>query len=533
MGKLNIWSRIIICFTLLIAILFSYLAVSNVTSADIGIIGWKGYHTLLVEKSMDNDDTIYRKLQESNFFNEVISKYNTEVVYTNYNSLSYITVDKIEERFHKQDPRLTYFMRNILGYFKGYFDYKPASIYYLRTDVGYTQTYAVIESILGNNYNWTIPKYENHHLDKVLLVLYILILFVFIYNSKKQWFIYLFNAIPWTFLVHFNGKSYFFPALIMLFILMLLLYIEKKAVKEYIDKKTISLKKYLNKKAFLIIAITIFSFVLPAMVFGGTPSSFLTPVFILLFEFFLIAARFIFTYCRVTGYSHRIFYGIRIGKEEKSTIVSLSIKSVILIYLLSAAALPLYFFDTGSKNLKYPVPVAIHDFPGTGELTLEFLGKISAKNAKSHFLPGYCEYIRHLAYQIRLPYKEDYSIPFNGEEITISNYYHEKNTYKKEKMIVNQFTDIWLNDNLSTSIGGGITRLMVSNSGFIQAESGTVVLDVPLFIIPLIFVFLYPILFLCLFYKDLFNVIKRIKDRQFYGTGKIIPIIKRRKQQAA
>jgi len=530
MRKLNIHSRIIVCFTLLIAILFSYLAVSNVTSIDIGIIGWKGYHILLVEKSMDSDDYIYRRLQESNFFNEVISKYNTEVVYTNYNTLSYITVDKIEERFHPQDPRLTDFMKSIPGYFKGYLDHKPASVYYLRTDAGYVQTFAAVDSILGSNYNWTIPKYENHHLDKLLLVLYILILFVFIYNSKKQWFIYLFNAIPWIFLVHFNGKSYFFPAMIMLFILMLLLYIEKKAVKEYINKKTISFKKYLNKKAFLIIAMIIFSFVLPAIIFESSPSSFITPIFILLFVFFLIAARFIFTYYRVRGYSHRIFYAISIVKQEKTTIFSLNIKSAILIFLLSAASFPLYFFDTGSEILKYPVPVAIHDFPDSGELTLEFLGKISAKND----LPGYCEYIKHLAYQIRLPYKVDYSIPFDGEEITISTYYNEKNTYKREKMTINQFTDTWLNDNLCTSIGSGITRLMVSDSGLIQAESGTVVLDVPLFIIPLIFAFLYPILFFCLFYKELFNVIKGIKNRQFYGTGKkIIPVIKRRKQQAA
>ncbi|MCL2792339.1 MAG: hypothetical protein FWD87_04540 [Spirochaetaceae bacterium] len=531
MKKLENQSKKIAYFTLLLAILFSYLAISNVRNVNINIIGWEGFHILLVENSVD--DTIYTKLQASGFFDEIISKYNTKVAYSDYNTLSYTTVDKIEQRFNPLDPRFDNFMRNIPRYFQGYIYNKPASVYYLRTEAGYSQTSAVINSILGNNYNWVIPKYENHQLNYVLLFLYILILLVFIYNSKKQWFLYLLYAIPWAFLVHLNGKIYFFPAIVMLFILMLFLFIEKEVVKEYINNKAVSLKKYLHIKAVLIAVITIFSFILPKIIFWGSPDSYIAPIFILLYGLCFITSRLFFTYHRVTGYSHKIFYATQIRKEEKLTILSLNVKSFILIYFLLAAALPFYLFNTGSKNLKYPVPVATHKYPESG-LTLEFLGKVSAKNAKNNYLPGYCEYIKHLAYQIRLPFRIDFSMPFNNEEITISHYYFEKNNYNREKIVVNRFTDVWLNDNLRTSIGGGITRLMVSGSGLIQAESGTVVLDVPLFIIPLIFVILYPILFYYLFFKELYNVIKGLKKSQIYGTKKkIIPLIKRRKQQAA
>jgi hypothetical protein len=102
--------KIVCCCTILLAILFSYFAISKAENIDIK--GWKGCRILLVEKSMDND-SIYKKLKESNFFDEVISKYNTEVAYSNYNSLSYITVDKIEKRFHPQDPSLSNFIKKI------------------------------------------------------------------------------------------------------------------------------------------------------------------------------------------------------------------------------------------------------------------------------------------------------------------------------------------------------------------------------------------------------------------------------------
>ncbi|MCL2480655.1 MAG: hypothetical protein FWF38_02980 [Spirochaetaceae bacterium] len=479
---------------------------------------------------MDNDNSIYTKLQESNFFDEVVSEYNTEVAYTNYNSLSYITVDKIEKRFKQQDPRFDNYIRKISGYFRAYLDDNPYSVYYLKTETGYSQTSAVIDSILGSDYSWIMPKYENYQLNTILLFIYILILLIFICNSKKQWFIYIFHATPWAFLIYLSGKTYFFTALVMLFILMLLLLIEKEVVEEYINNRTISLKKYLNKKAVLITFAAICSFLIPILVSSTEPDFFIAPISMLLFELFFIISQFNFTYHKIAGYSHRVFYATTIRKERKITIISLSIKSFVLIYLLSIATLPFYFFYTGNKNLKYPLPAAIHKYPES-ELTLEFLEKISLDNANNNYLPDYCEYIKHLAYQIRLPYKIDYSMPFNNEEIIISGYYFEKNNYKMEKIRVNQFTDIWLNDNITINRGKGITGLMLSNIGLIQAETGTIVPDFPFFIIPLIFVFLYPILFYSLCE---IKFIYDIKKPQLYGTRKkIIPVIKRRKQQAA
>ena len=525
----NQHKKIVFYFTLLLAVFFSYFAVSNVK--NVNIKGWKGYHILLVEKSMDTDDSIYKTLQQSDFFDEVISEYNTEVAYSNYNSLSYITVDKIGKRFKHQDPRFDNFIRKISGYFKAYSGEKPYSVYYLKTEAGYSQTSAAVDSALGSGYNRIIPKYENYQLNNILLLSYILILFVFIYNSKKQWFIYLLHATPWAFLIYLNGKSYFFPAMAMLFILMLILAIEKEVAEEYIKNRTVSLKKYLNIKAFLITFLTLFSFMIPIVVSGGGPGSFITPVSMLLFELFLIISKLAFTYFKVKGYSHKIFYATLIKKEKKPAIVDLSIKSFVLIYILSVATLPFYFFKTDNKNLKYPLPVAIHKYTESG-LNLEFLGKISYNNKNNNYLPDYSEYIKHLAYQIRLPYKMDYSIPFNNEEITISNYYLEKNSYKREKIRVNQFTESWLIDNIAINKGNGIIGLMLSNNtGLIQAEAGVIVPDVPIFIIPLIFVFLYPILFYSLCE---IKILYDMKKPNLYGTGKkFIPVIKRRKQQAA
>ena len=518
--------KIFCCFALFLAILFSYFAISNVKSVNIN--GWKGYHTLLVEKSTDNN-SIYTKLRESDFFSEVVSEYNTEVEYSNYNSLSYITVDKLEKRFNKQDPRFDDFIGKISGYFNAYSDNKPYSVYYLKTDASYNQASDAINFILGSNYRWLMPKYENYWVNAIFLFLYIFITSIFIYNNRKQWFIYLLHTIPWAFLIYFNGKSYFFPAVFMLFILRVLLLAEKELVKEYINNKTLSFNKYCDKKTIFIIGITVFSFVLPIVVSMPGADSFITPISILLFDVFFIVSNFVFTYLKVTGYSHKIFYATQIGKQRNNTIFSLSTNTFALIFFLAIATLPFYFFNTGDKSIKYPVPVAIHKYPESG-LTLDFLKRISLGNANDNFLPDYCEYIKHLAYQIRLPYKADYSIPANNEEVTISNYYLEKNAYKREKIRVNQFTDIWLSDNITINKGMGITGLMLSDTGLIRAETGAIVpAAVPLFIIPVIFGFLYPI-----FFYFLYGIKNGIKNTQIYGTvKKTIPVIRRRKQQAA
>ncbi|MCL2294575.1 MAG: hypothetical protein FWC36_06905 [Spirochaetes bacterium] len=510
----------------------------------ISIKSWEGFQILLIEKSMDNR-YIYRKLLDTDFFDEVISKYNTQVAYTNYNTLTYMTVDRIENRFNPQDPRFSNFLRRVPEYFKAYVNNKPFSVYYLRTEADYWQTSAVVESVLGNNYNWIIPKYENNRFGIILLFLYLMILSIFVYNNKKKWFVHLLHSVPWVFLIYFNGENYFFTAVFMLFVLRLLLLIEKKVVEEYINYKTISIKKHFDEKAFLIIGIAIFSLIIPAfapmishivsyMTFSALPAarpgSFVTPLFILLFELCFFAMLFLVRYRRVAEFSHKIFCAISI-KKEKENVLSLDIKSFALICFLSMATLPLYFFGhpvgyAGGQSLKYPMPAAIHTFPASG-LTLAFLEKVSRYNEKRGFLPGYCEYIRHLAFQMRLPFKMNYSFPYNNEKVTISYYFFdaEKNIFKNKKVMINQFTDIWLNDNVIADKNRGITGLMLSNTGLIQAAPGTVVPDAPIFIIPVIFGFLYSILFYFLF---------GTKKAQIMGSRKkVIFENRRRKQQAA
>ncbi len=504
----------------MLSAVFFYSAVSVVDSLNLK--NWRGYHILLAEKN-DATPLVYSKLKVLSLFDEVLSEYNATVEYTDYNNLEYITIANLEKRFNSRDPRFDSFMQKAGSYFRGNKGLDEYSVFYLKTEADYDIVKNAVTSVLGSGTDWLMPEGETPFFNPAAFALFIIILSVFIYLERKNAFLYLLHSSPWLFVIFCNGRAYFFPSVVMLFVLRYALILEKALIDEYINTKAIDITKRYNKKLFFTLAVIFFSFIFSSLLTGGKWIALFTVLFLIFFDIFLIFSRFLYSFLRVSGYCHNVFISVPIKKREtEKKIFSMPVPVFWAVYLLSAAIIPLYFMNAGS-GISYPVPVHIQKYPD-GDVTLDYIKKLAEKKSFGYFLPDYSDYIRHLAYQTRLPYRSDYTVPYHNENISISHYFSEKNNFRKEKTIVSQFTDQWLMDNITIGKERGLTGLLICSEGFIQAATGNISPAAPL-VIPAIFSFLYP-LALCLIFGS-------NKSQKTGCRRNIIPLIKRRKQQAA
>jgi hypothetical protein len=506
----------------LLTLIFFWFAV--ITVGTLNIKNREGYHVLITEET-DYTPLISERLEKSGFFDEVVSKYNTYLEYSDFAELQLIRIDRIEKRFNQSDPRFDSFLQKAGNYFKAYKGEKEYSLFYLKSEAGYQTVKNVVASLIGTDRFWIMPEGENPLFNPFAIILYAIILFIFIHIDPKNIFLYLFHSVPWFFVIFINGRGYFFPSVIMLFVLRYVLFLMNQIIKKYINNGMANLSGFGSGsgRAILIAVLIIISFIVSALLTGEMRIAFYTVIFLIFYELSFIASVILYSFIKAEGYVHKIFYNVSIMREsKKKTLVSMNIYYILAVYILSAAIIPLYFSDN-SMGIRYPVPVHIEKYPESG-ITLEYLKKMSDRNSFKGNLPDYPEYIKHLAWQIRLPYEENYSIPQNNENISISHYYPEKDNYRKEKITVNQFTDKWLIDNINYGKGKGLTGLMISEEGFIQAAAGSTAPAAPL-LIPAIFSFLYPL--------TLIIVLVLRKTQKTGSLERIKLLIRRRKQQAA
>ena len=507
-------------FAFLLTLFFFWTAINTVGSLNIK--NWKGYHILIVEEN-GNTQHVLDRLVKSGFFDEVVSKYNTYAEYSDFNELQLIRIDRIEGRFNHSDPRLDSFLKKAGNYFRAFKGENEYSVFYLKSDAGYQAVKNAVITLLGTDHYWIMPEGENPLFNPSALILYAIILFIFIHMDSKNTFLYLFNAVPWFFVIFINGRGYFFPSVIMLFLLKHILFLKNQIIRAYINNGKADFSEYSSIRIIITAALISLSFVISAVLTGGVWIAFFTVIFLILFELSLIASVILYSFIKAAGYVHRIFCNVSIIRESiNKTFFPMNKYYLLAVYVLSAAIIPLYFSDS-SMGMRYPVPIHIENYPDSG-VTLEYIKKMADKKNFSGNLPDYPEYIRHLAYQIRLPYAEKYSVPENNESISISRYYQESDAYRMEKTTVNQFTDKWLIDNITYGKGKGLTGLMISEEGFIQAAPGSTAPAAPL-LIPAIFSFLYPLTLLIM-----------LGFRKTQKTGSLESIkllIRRRKQQAA
>ncbi len=490
---------------------------------------WNGYHLLLLEKRENNSD-ISGIIENAEGFDRVVSKYNTSLEFTNYNTLEKVLLSDIERRFNPEDPRLDPFMKEAGKYFTAFFRGESYDIIYIKTDFSERKTAAVLRNILGKDIKWKLAfKYSLLYRYFVML-LFISVIASLIYVKHIKTYIFFINSIIWLLIIFRYDLNFFYAAIINLVLISYFLEIIDLVSRKWIEDKGIDFSFIMNRKnAGIVISVYISSLVTVYLVSPSVKSSlifsavFVTEILVLLLDL-MINIR------KITEYIHTIFCNVPILDTNKSRLFDKwkKIRPLTFYLILLSVTLPAAFLNNYAEMV-LPVPVERGKSVAVKDLNLENIQKlrITGNNNKDgiEYLPDITDYFIHLAYQIKLPYITDYSLPGRDERIIISHYFQNKNNFQKEKKVAYRFTDSWFKDNIIRIRDSGFTGLMLSEKNLIRVvfSSNVPAAD------QLVFIMLYSFFYIAV----IIMVIGHDQIRKTYYENHIIPVLKRRKQQAA
>ena len=485
-----------------------------------------GYHILLLDKQ--DNSLISSLLDKSGRFDEIISSYNTDVEYTDYNKLKTVKVSRLKERFNTLDPRLDSFMDSVQKYFFTASDDFEKEIIYIKTSLSESETVSILNDLLPEKTVWKIASLSRNSRIRFLYpFLFALITASLVYVKKMKSFFFFFISAVWIISVYNAEISFFYVSVVNIVFISYIMEIIELILKNWFDSEKFGIDIIINKKNLLIAA---FVFIVSnALIAFVNPSVELFLLFNSVFtvECLVLYLDLAFSLKKASSYIHRIFSNIAIIESNKSRIFDkwLIVRPVYFYLFVLLVTLPAVFLNPEKSSSMLPVPQKVHGITGDNMFSaMKQLSGFIPEN-RNNVLPDISDYFKHLAYQIRLPYKNDYSLPSNNEEITISHYYSNKNNFKEGEKTVYLFTDSWLKDKIIAVKDTGLTGLMFSEDIPVKI----VYSDTSSVINPLFFGSIY-----CIFYIVLiFIVIWKVKTEKTNYEKHILPVIKRRKQQAA
>ena len=487
---------------------------------------WPGYHILVINKG-DNSRTA-EILEKEGSFTEIVSRYNTEIEYSNYNDLEEIELSRIPDRFNNLDPRLDSYMKKAAGFFNAEFKGKGYEIIYLKTELSENETAAVLKKLLNGKTEWQIASASYPVFKWMIFTVYLIIISTLVYVKKIKSYIFFIISALWLIVILKSDIALFYVSVINIVFISYFLEIIDLVLKKWFDENKIEINFITNIKNYLISA--------SVVLFSNAVICFINPQiksFLIFALVFTAESVFLFLDLNINlrkaeNYMHRIFYSIPILETNKRTVFEkwIMIRPVYFYLLVLCISVPAVFFSAPNSRFSVPQPLLSSGIISHGNY-YENIKNLSEDNndSESVYLPDISDYISHLAYQIRLPYKQDYSLPEKGEKISISHYLLNKNNFQKEKKVAYLFTDSWLKDNIIRVKDSGLTGLMLSGNKLTKV----VFTNKNSAVNPGFFVFLYSFFYITL----ILMVIWKEKSGKTNYEKHILPVIKRRKQQAA
>ena len=486
---------------------------------------WPGYHILITDYK-DNSE-ISALLENDDNFYEIVSRYNTDIEYSNFNELEKISISSLNDRFNPADPRFDSFMKSADSYFKTESESIEKEIIYLKTDLSENKTAAVLENIIPEEYSWEIASLSFSRLSFIAPAVFLLITALLIFLKKMKSIFFFFISVLWVTVILKTDISFFYTAVLNIVFISYIIEIIEFIVRSWFDSGKLNINIILNRKN-LIIAVSVFIFS-NAVIFLINPDikSFLLFNTVFIIECSVLFLDLVYSLKKAGSYIHRIFSSVPILETNKNRIFDkwIYLKPVYFYLIVLVFTVPAVFFSAGKSSFPLPAPSSVIKSSSNLFTDLKQLNDYAPESADLQYLPDISDYFKHLAYQIRLPYKSDYSLPGNNEKISISHYILNKNNFQEEKKTAYLFTESWLKDNIIRVKENGLTGLMMSAGTTVKV----VLTDKSSVINPFSFGCLY-----CVFYIVLiFMVVWKEKTGKTNYEKHILPVIKRRKQQAA
>ena len=516
---------IVLSLVLILSALFSVV----ITMHDKKYSFWPGYHLLLVEKK--DNQALSEQLEKEMRFKEIISKYNTDVEFSNYSTLKKVMLYRVYERFNSLDPRFDKYMKNAGAYFETESGSMEYEIIYIKTDLSEQETSEILENIIDKKIKWELASVSYRNFRYLILSVYLIISAALMYVKKLKSPFFFFLLSVWFLVILKSEISLFYVSVLNIVFISYFIEIIELAIRNWFNEEKFSIDFIVNRKNILIgTAVFLMS---NAVIFIVNPSvkSFLVFGFMFFAECAVLSLDLVYGLKKAVSHMHRIFCSIPILEVNKTYIFDkwIKIKPVYFYLVVLLISLPAVFLSAGKSSFILPQPVPVISNSSISEDisfdSLKELSEYQFENNNLHFLPDVSDYFSHLAYQIRLPYNSEYSIPEKDESITISHYSLKENNYQKEKKTVYLFTDLWLKDNIIIVKEKGLTGLMLSYGKPVKIA----LTDTNTVINPLFFGCLY-----CVFYLALIlMVVRKDKPGKTNLEKHILPVIKRRKQQAA
>ncbi len=502
---------------------------------------WSGYHILVVDKYESGNEVpesrlsaLSELLEKEGSFDEIVSRYNTEIEYSNYNELRKVKLSDLEKRFNILDPRYDSYMKKIPLYFTTGDEKDEKEIYYIKTSMSEDEAVSVLDSIMPESMVWEIASMSVARSVFILPAIFILITASLVFIKKMKSMFFLFISAVWLFVILKTDISLFYAAVINIVFISYYIEIIELTLRKWFDNEIFSIEQLLNRRNALIsAAVFIFSNTVIA-VLNPSVKSFILFNLLFISECSVLSLDLVCSMRRAVNYMHKIFSSVPILETNKNRIFDRwMIRKPVYFYLfVLLISLPSVFLLTGKSSFLLPSPEPVKGIENGDAFTeIRLLSEyVPEKNEAGNglgnrHLPDISDYMAHLAYQIRLPYKLDYSIPDKNEMISISHYFLNKNNFQEEKKTAYLFTDSWLRDNIIRVKESGLTGLIMSAGEHVKV----VFTDTSSVINPVFFGSMY-----CFFYVALIlMVVWKEKAGKTNYEKHILPLIKRRKQQAA
>ena len=171
---------IVLSLVLILSALFSVV----ITMHDKKYSFWPGYHLLLVEKK--DNQALSELLEKEMSFKEIISKYNTDVEFSNYSTLKKVMLYRVNERFNSLDPRFDKYMKNAGAYFETESGSMEYEIIYIKTDLSEQETSEILENIIDKKIKWELASVSYRNFRYLILSVYLIISAALMYVKKLK-----------------------------------------------------------------------------------------------------------------------------------------------------------------------------------------------------------------------------------------------------------------------------------------------------------------------------------------------------------
>lgn len=436
-------------FPILIFLLVLLMLGSLLSFRKSGGLFWTEWYPLLIPASELNESLISDLNNRSG--GEILFEGNTLYNYNGFNEMLSITPEELESgrKLLSHDPRLDPFLRGS----QKYFSQDIYSILYLPAKGSPLQCRYALRDIW--NTSWIFPDASQ---DYLLLIIALILSLLLIIQSGRSF-------LPSLLLLIYTGSAYYLgghnillPGIISLFLL------------------SLSCRPgYLRVFFFVLLP---FPMVLSLMNGLVNPVDCAAVMVIFLSASFMdispLKLKFRKESGRISGRDHDLFIpvslvsstawdGVSSQKKQRADLIPLLVQAVLLILVFT-------LFWTENRSLPVSVPRAIAmenvDWSWDGIRRLESSGDI----------PGVREMLMHRAYQEALPYGGTWSLPVEGDSVTLPIYKIEDGVVHSSLKVVQTYDQEWLTDFFNGMSQEGPGMLLRSEAGI---PSVTMAIDTP------------------------------------------------------